>query len=305
MSVSTDINESANASAGEAPHRQTPACRNCGALAPDAFCPRCGQDTVEEPPTFGEFVHEFVLHYLAAEGKLWRTLRALVARPGFLTNEYLRGRKLRYVQPLRLYLTCSVVFFLALKLSVALVMNSTAAPDAFDKIGKEHLDFQVRLIFFGAERHRDDSFTCDLPQRLCDRLKAKLYGPPADLARMLRQLPQELFSHLSTAMFLLLPIFALWMQLAYRRRTYGEHFLFALHLHSLWFLVLLLALPPIPNWFELLLLAYLLVFSFLSLQRVYGGPAWQTVLKGLLVAVAYGASLAITTSVLGVAALVA
>jgi phosphoglycerol transferase MdoB-like AlkP superfamily enzyme len=67
----------------------------------------------------------------------------------------------------------------------------------------------------------------------------------------------------------------------------------------------LLALPPIPDWFEAVLLLYLLVFSFLSLQRVYRGKAWQTVLKGLFVAAAYGACLLLTTSVLGIAALIA
>jgi hypothetical protein len=29
-------------------------------------------------PSFREFAHEFILHYLAAEGKICRTLRALV-----------------------------------------------------------------------------------------------------------------------------------------------------------------------------------------------------------------------------------
>jgi len=286
-------------------HRKTLDCRNCGTFAPEAFCPQCGQETAEHLPSFREFVHEFVLHYLAAEGKLWRTLRALVSRPGFLTNEYLRGRKLRYVQPLRLYLTCSVVFFLCLKLALALVMTSTVAPAVSDKFGGEHFDFEVGIIFLGAERHRDDSFTCDLPRVLCDRLKAKFYGPRADLEKMLTELPQELFSHFSTAMFLLLPLFALWLQIAYRKRTYGEHFLFALHLHSLWFLVLLLALPPIPDWFEAVLLLYLLGFTGLSLQRVYGGPVWQTVVKGLLVGVAYLACLVVATSVLGIAAIAA
>jgi len=300
-----DASSEVNAVAAASGHRKTLDCRNCGAYAPDAFCPQCGQETAEHLPSFGEFVHEFVLHYLAAEGKLWRTLRALVSRPGFLTNEYLRGRKLRYVQPLRLYLTCSVVFFLALKLTFALVTNSTVAPAVIAKIGGGHFDFEVGLGFAGAERHKDDSFTCDLPQALCDRLKAKLYGPPAEIEKILTELPRELFSHFSTAMFLLLPLFALWLQLAYRKRTYGEHFLFALHVHSLWFLVLLLALPPIPDWFEAVLLLYLLGFSFVSLQRVYGGPVWQTIAKGVLVAAAYLACLVVATSVIGLAAIVA
>jgi hypothetical protein len=94
-------------------------CRNCGhTLAPhDAFCSQCGQDAHSHPPSLFEFVHEWVLHYLALEGKLWKSLWALMARPGFLTLEYLAGRKQRWVLPLRLLLTLGLLFFFTLKFS--------------------------------------------------------------------------------------------------------------------------------------------------------------------------------------------
>ncbi|MBW8760397.1 MAG: hypothetical protein JF586_22645, partial [Burkholderiales bacterium] len=64
------------------PARSDFACRNCGIQAPLKFCPECGQETTLHPPTLGEFLHEFVGHYVALEGALWRTLRMLVTRPG-------------------------------------------------------------------------------------------------------------------------------------------------------------------------------------------------------------------------------
>jgi hypothetical protein len=73
-------------------------------LAGDRFCCACGQPTRIHPPTLWEFVHEWLQHYVALEGKLWKSLWALMARPGFLTLEYLAGRRQRYVQPLRLLL---------------------------------------------------------------------------------------------------------------------------------------------------------------------------------------------------------
>ena len=92
-------------------------CANCGhRLAPwDHFCSQCGQDTAGHPPSLWEFVHEWLLHYVAFEGKLWKSLWALLARPGFLTQEYLAGRKQRYVLPLRLLLSFGLLFFVALK----------------------------------------------------------------------------------------------------------------------------------------------------------------------------------------------
>jgi hypothetical protein len=106
--------------AGHAPHDAPTACANCGvAFAPGSaprFCPSCGQETTLHPPSVGEFLHEFVGHYVALEGALWKTLGLLVLRPGRLTREYFAGRRRRYVLPLRLYLSASFLFFLTVKL---------------------------------------------------------------------------------------------------------------------------------------------------------------------------------------------
>ena len=110
-------------------------CRNCGAV-PLAqtplprFCAQCGQERTLHPPTVIEFVHEFVGHYVALEGPLWRTLGLLVARPGRLTREYLAGRRRRYVLPLRLYLSASFLFFVVLKL----------IPSAVDEVATRQVD---------------------------------------------------------------------------------------------------------------------------------------------------------------------
>ena len=75
------------------PARIDLACRNCGEQAPLNFCPECGQETTPHPPTLGEFLHEFVGHYVALEGALWQTLKLLLTKPGRLTREYLEGRR--------------------------------------------------------------------------------------------------------------------------------------------------------------------------------------------------------------------
>ncbi len=92
-------------------------CRNCGAAATGNYCPACGQETVLHVPSAREFLHEFIGHYVALEGKLWGTIGLLLFRPGSLTAEYIAGRRVRHIQPLRLYLTLSVLFFALIKYS--------------------------------------------------------------------------------------------------------------------------------------------------------------------------------------------
>src|SRR3954464_3180064 len=75
------------------------------------YCPACGQAAIDPNPTLGEFIHEAAGEFLLWDGKLATTFRLLCTKPGELTREYLAGRRARYLSPLRLYLTCSVLFF--------------------------------------------------------------------------------------------------------------------------------------------------------------------------------------------------
>ena len=275
-------------------------CRNCDAYAPGHYCPNCGQETNERLPSAREFVHEFVLHYFAAEGRLWRTLAALLLHPGRLTIEYLRGRKRQYVLPLRLYLTVSVVFFLLLRLAAGPAAERVSA--AFHRsLNDGHTTFTILDLGIGkALRKADGSFSCDLSQWLCNRITERVVQPPGELERRLFNLSTELLSHLSTAVFLLLPLFASYLQLAYLKQTYGEHFLFALHLHSFWFLGLMVLLLPLPEWFRILVEAFLIVYCVVALHAVYASAWWATVLKGLLIGFAYAASLLMATILIGI-----
>jgi hypothetical protein len=254
-------------------------------------------------PSAREFAHEFALHYFAAEGRLWRTLKALVLHPGRLTIEYLEGRKRKYVLPLRLYLTVSVVFFLLLRLTAPGAEQLAAA--FHRSLNDGHTTFTIMDLGFGrAVRKPDGSFTCDLPKWVCNRITERVIQPPGELERRLSTVPTEVFSHLSTAVFLLLPLFALFLQLAYWKRTYGEHFLFALHLHSFWFLVLLVLLLPLPEWIRIPVQIYPIVYSVVALHSVYASAWWSTALKTLLIGLAYAVSLLTATTLISIGALI-
>ena len=88
-----------------------PTCRNCGAHASGHYCANCGQETALALPTFRSFMREAAGRYVALDGRLWRTLFGLVARPGFLTLEYFAGRRRRYIRPARLFLVLYLLLF--------------------------------------------------------------------------------------------------------------------------------------------------------------------------------------------------
>lgn len=90
-------------------------CRNCNNSLPEeaAFCPACGQATHGEEDMLSFFKH-FLNDYFTFDSKIFRSIRPLFAKPGFLTLEYLAGRRVSYIPPLRLFIFSSIIFFLLL-----------------------------------------------------------------------------------------------------------------------------------------------------------------------------------------------
>jgi len=279
------------------------ACPNCGRrhdVPLPAYCAACGQETTLRPPTLGEFVQQFGGNYFAAEGALWRTLKLLLTRPGALTREYLAGRRRRYVLPLRLYLTVSLVALVLLRFAGPGIAIDVP-PDTAAEIARAGKDELVIVAFdngprLGIEKGR---FFCQkLPAAVCRHFQRKLDLDPKAMSRELELASERFVSHWGTAMFLLVPMFALWCKLAWlnRRLHYTEHLVYALHLHAFWFAAIAVAQLPLPL-LKPLVGAAMPAYALLASHRVYGGRWMPTLLRNATVAIAYGVTLMIALGV--------
>jgi len=86
-------------------------CLNCNYVVENRFCPNCGQENTETSKNFHHlFVHFFedLTHY---ENSFWKTIKNLMFKPGALTKEYLSGKRLSYLAPIRLYIFVSFITF--------------------------------------------------------------------------------------------------------------------------------------------------------------------------------------------------
>jgi len=88
------------------------ACSNCHAPLAGQYCAVCGQRDRSRMISVWELVADFAGEFFDFDSRFWRTLFPLLFRPGRLTAEYLRGRRVHYTPPLRLYVISSVLFFL-------------------------------------------------------------------------------------------------------------------------------------------------------------------------------------------------
>ena len=309
-------------------------CRNCQhdlQALPDAhYCPQCGQETVLHPPTLWEFVHEFITHYVALEGALWRSLGALLLRPGKLTREYFHGRRKHYVLPLRLYLSASFVFFLFLKVSsgghapdehlradteatvsqpaaTAASASPSASPSAS---ASESASASANADASTAARdndhvHDNDRYlACAEAGARCswwDRGVGKFISKSRKADEAGIDWQPRITAAAPYAIFLMLPVFAGLLQLVYwgRRMPYGEHFVFSLHLHSFWFLALLL-LELLPDALNILPLLAIPLYGCWALRHVYVGRWAPTLARATVLSLVYGVLLTCGAAVLAV-----
>jgi hypothetical protein len=87
-------------------------CANCHALLNGQYCAVCGQRDRTRMISLWELIADFAGEFVNFDSRFWRTIFPLLFRPGRLTSEYLRGRRVHFTPPLRLYLVSSVLFFL-------------------------------------------------------------------------------------------------------------------------------------------------------------------------------------------------
>jgi len=283
--------QAAGAPAAAAAH----SCENCGAPVQWQYCGVCGQRL--EPPVhslwhFTAVATEDLTH---ADSRLWRTLGALLFRPGFLTREFLIGHRARYLPPLRLYLVLSVVFFLYASASqhqlhvvqfdpsdlpktTLTPLPGVKAAASGSAAGAESPEQRVNRIC------KDVEYSGPYRERVLPFLDQSCRQIVADNGRAVF----ESFLHnLPRAMFLFLPLLAGAMMLMYwrPRHYYVEHLLLFVHNHAFFFLIFVLAaaldrlLPFAAGTIRTVVFWYIVWYMFRSMRVVYGQGRWLTIGK--------------------------
>jgi hypothetical protein len=85
---------------------------NCGTHVIGHFCHNCGQENIEPKESVWHLVSHFFQDITHFDGKFFTSLKDLIIKPGFLSSEYVIGRRVRYLNPIRMYLFTSAIFFL-------------------------------------------------------------------------------------------------------------------------------------------------------------------------------------------------
>jgi len=255
-------------------------CEDCGTPLSGPYCSTCGQHDVDYNRSFLHIIEDALEGVLHLDGKFFRSARFAITRPGFLTAEFIAGRRTRYTQPLRFYFFASFLLF-----AVVYVVGKTHRQAVIPAASQAQPGIHLKVASLS-----NDSGVFNNP--------IQFRSDEKDAAKN-EQFASE-FSHmLPTVFFLCVPFLALVLKLAYIRsgRLYLEHLIFALHLQGaafLWFIVIWVgwwlgsfAGAGFANGVGDILLILLLYMGFRAFRVVYGQSILQTALKCLLVGVLY------------------
>jgi hypothetical protein len=236
-------------------------CPNCAAEALGPYCHACGQKTIEpDALSLRSFVHDFAQEVVNLDFATVRSLRA-VGRPGFLTREYLAGRRRPYLSPLKVYLLCAAIFFFAAPLAG---------------------------LTFESLTERDRS---GLLQKLASsRMQAKSMDRALFAERFDLRLQTVYTFGLSVSVLAAAVLLALLFRR--QRRPLGAHVVFALHYVAFLYLAAILV-GGIALWLRLeaaasIALAYVVIgpYLILSLRRVYEESIGRILAKAAVLAIA-------------------
>jgi hypothetical protein len=92
--------------------RKEKICLNCNANLHGRYCHVCGQENLEPKESVWHLTTHFFNDITHFDGKFFSTVKLLITKPGFLSKEYMIGRRASYLNPIRMYVFTSAVFFL-------------------------------------------------------------------------------------------------------------------------------------------------------------------------------------------------
>jgi hypothetical protein len=234
------------------------------------YCHQCGQRDVDHLASVREFLRHLAESLLGYDSRLLRTARALFTRPGFLSAEYIAGRRARYASPLQTYLVAAALLFAS---------GYWRPIVTFDSVTR---NFRSGMATIGVFNRLSDA---DVATIQAHGMSLELFG---------ERFANATTSHLSTFLVLIVPLFALLTAITFLggRRPFAHHLLFALH-WSAFYLTVLAFLQLLPRRLYANPLVLLVIFGWpllyfvLAVRRVYLTRWPATVLRGVALYITY------------------
>jgi len=285
-------------------------CLNCGTQVVGRFCQQCGQENVEVKESFLQLVRHFLEDLTHFDGKLWKTIKLLLFKPGSLTKLYMEGKRASYIHPIRMYLFVSAVFFLFMftddvPVSPEGQKSTTEVPKDFASGFKEGFDVELNndtvkyktIAAYNAAQQKlpeskRDQWLDAIVKKKGIELNEKYQGDKFKIGKALIEKFEHYFSRM---LYISLPIFAFFIWVLYqsnKHHFFVDHVIFSIHIYCAFYIILFIVNMSsiVIDYFSnnssgiIGFIAALTLFFYLykSLKNHFGQSRKKTVLKFII-----------------------
>lgn len=286
--------------------RKAKVCLNCNADLIGRFCHQCGQENREPRLSVWGLITHFFSDITHFDGKFFSTTGKLISRPGLLPKEYILGRRARYLDPIRMYIFTSAVFFLVFFSAYHVEdMQEGEKTAAVDAAAKDSVKKKTTFMDVGfTSRTQYDSAQQALPANKRDGwLKKRFILRTIELNKRVQDDEDQFWKDALTKfvhsfpylLFVSLPLYAFFLKLLYIRRKkyyYVDHGLFLIFLYIFTFIFLLLftgidklRMATDAGWMgflEAAMLVWGLYYAWRAMRKFYEQRRFKTFLKFVL-----------------------
>ena len=163
------------------PERAEKNCLNCGTTVAGRYCQACGQENIVTKQSFWALTKHFVYDIFHFDGKFFDTLASLLLKPGKVAREYISGKRMSYLDPIRMYLFTSAVFFLVFFSTSGVTDNLVRIDDDGRTMTKiERLEYASLLNYQMKSGTQDSVLQTQLNYLLDTTYSLRLYTTKGD-----------------------------------------------------------------------------------------------------------------------------
>ncbi|WP_093365248.1 DUF3667 domain-containing protein [Psychroflexus sediminis] len=264
----------------------------------DRYCPYCGQKNSTKALNLKELITEFFAGLISYDSRFRKSVTALACSPGKLSREYIQGKRIKYVNPFRFFISTAIVFFI-----IVSWMNREELRDIKILSGEE-IEANPEII------NSDLEFVKNLPDsKITNYIKEH---PKTDYSEAIQALGMEdtmmnrvkfefmfgysriienptgfvnfLLPKFPFFLFFFIPLFTLFSTLFYIRRKipYSHHLIFNYNQQTVFLILLFLALTLDFISFWIWLLVYFF-YLYKSMRKFYKQGRFKTIFKQLVI----------------------
>ena len=258
-------------------------CVTCKSEISGHYCSNCGEKVIDEKDySIKTFLHNTLHAFTNIDNTAFRSFYYLIKRPGFLTKEYLTGRRKPYLKPVQIFLIANLIYFIVQPLTK---FNGFNTP-------------------LHTQMHR-------LPY---SRIASVMVENKLEKSNVSYDDYERIYNTRSTTyakslIFLMIPMVALILKLLFIKsnRCFVEHLIFSIHMFSFYILyifvllfmilhfviVWLYKLIPDPGSYNgvieglsiLIVIITLFIYLYHAMNCFYGGRKITNALKSIVIPV--------------------